>query len=128
MATATSTMVGYLHAPRLALAFTDITMFSVSGRWLQSAYGHHQFGELSTGRLSCRSGPRLYVLDAQSHELYLIDTPCSIGPAPIQGPFDSTGFPVGCKSACAANLDGNPSTCARIYRAFTLDWTLNTFS
>jgi hypothetical protein len=23
------------------------------------------------------------------------------------GPFDSTGSPVGCKSACTANLDGN---------------------
>ena len=33
------------------------------------------------------------------------------GPQPIQGPFDSTGFPVGCKSACFANLDGNPSAC-----------------
>ncbi|KAF9254524.1 hypothetical protein L218DRAFT_951481 [Marasmius fiardii PR-910] len=30
------------------------------------------------------------------------------GPAPLKGPFDSTGFPVGCKSACIANLDGNP--------------------
>ncbi|TCD59854.1 hypothetical protein EIP91_011290 [Steccherinum ochraceum] len=30
-------------------------------------------------------------------------------PAPLQGPFDSTGFPVGCKSACAANVDGNPT-------------------
>ena len=30
------------------------------------------------------------------------------GPAPLKGPFDSTGFPVGCKSACNANLDGNP--------------------
>ena len=32
-----------------------------------------------------------------------------IGPAPLQGPYDSTGFPVGCKSACFANLDGDPS-------------------
>lgn len=31
------------------------------------------------------------------------------GPDPLKGPFDSTGFPVGCKSACAANIDGNPS-------------------
>jgi len=30
-------------------------------------------------------------------------------PAALQGPFDSTGFPVGCKSACDANLSGNPS-------------------
>lgn len=31
-----------------------------------------------------------------------------IGPTPLKGPFDSTGFPVGCSSACSANLDGNP--------------------
>ncbi|THH00317.1 hypothetical protein EW026_g2216 [Hermanssonia centrifuga] len=30
-------------------------------------------------------------------------------PAALKGPYDSTGFPVGCKSACVANLDGNPS-------------------
>ncbi|KAJ8082247.1 hypothetical protein AAF712_001775 [Marasmius tenuissimus] len=29
-------------------------------------------------------------------------------PAPLKGPFDASGFPVGCKSACFANLDGNP--------------------
>ncbi|KAI0356836.1 Osmotin, thaumatin-like protein [Trametes cingulata] len=43
------------------------------------------------------------------------DCPVDLGPncpAPIQGPFDSTGFPVGCKSACAANLDGNPTDSA----------------
>ncbi|PAV18276.1 thaumatin [Pyrrhoderma noxium] len=28
-------------------------------------------------------------------------------PDPLKGPFDSTGFPLGCKSACFANLDGN---------------------
>ncbi|CCO36784.1 Thaumatin-like protein 1 [Rhizoctonia solani AG-1 IB] len=28
-------------------------------------------------------------------------------PAPLKGPYDSSGFPVGCKSACGANLDGN---------------------
>ncbi|TFK75743.1 thaumatin-like protein [Pluteus cervinus] len=32
---------------------------------------------------------------------------CLLGPPPLKGPFDSTGFPVGCKSACFANLDGN---------------------
>lgn len=32
-----------------------------------------------------------------------------LGPAQLKGPFDSTGFPVGCKSACVANLDGNQS-------------------
>jgi len=30
------------------------------------------------------------------------------GPAPIQGPFEPSGFAVGCKSACEANIDGNP--------------------
>ncbi|KZT19042.1 thaumatin-like protein [Neolentinus lepideus HHB14362 ss-1] len=30
-------------------------------------------------------------------------------PSPLKGPFDSSGFPVGCKSACDANLDGNQS-------------------
>ncbi|KAI0686447.1 thaumatin-like protein [Cytidiella melzeri] len=35
-----------------------------------------------------------------------------ICPPPIQGPFDSTGFPVGCKSACFANLDGDPTDSA----------------
>lgn len=31
-----------------------------------------------------------------------------ICPTALKGPFDSTGFPLGCKSACLANLDGNP--------------------
>ena len=31
----------------------------------------------------------------------------SIGPAALKGPFDSSGFPVGCKSACSAGL-GDP--------------------
>ncbi|PPQ75613.1 hypothetical protein CVT26_001545 [Gymnopilus dilepis] len=38
-------------------------------------------------------------------------------PAPLKGPFDATGFPVGCKSACDANLDGNPSYKAGRYRS-----------
>ncbi|KAI0761381.1 thaumatin family-domain-containing protein [Trametes elegans] len=43
------------------------------------------------------------------------DCPVDLGPncpPPIQGPFDSSGYPVGCKSACAANLDGNPTDSA----------------
>ncbi|EGN91839.1 hypothetical protein SERLA73DRAFT_173302 [Serpula lacrymans var. lacrymans S7.3] len=42
----------------------------------------------------------------------IADCPVDLGPncpAAIQGPYDSTGFPVGCKSACEANLDGDPS-------------------
>lgn len=34
----------------------------------------------------------------------------SKGPAALIGPYDSSGFPVGCKSACEADLDGDPST------------------
>lgn len=34
---------------------------------------------------------------------------CALGPDPLKGPFDSNGIAVGCKSACSANLDGNPS-------------------
>ncbi|TFK19626.1 thaumatin-like protein [Coprinopsis marcescibilis] len=41
----------------------------------------------------------------------ITDCPVDLGPncpEPLKGPFDSVGFPVGCKSACIANLDGNP--------------------
>ncbi|KIJ56341.1 hypothetical protein M422DRAFT_150973 [Sphaerobolus stellatus SS14] len=49
----------------------------------------------------------------------IADCPVDLGPncpAPLIGPFDSTGFPVGCKSACFANLDGDqansPNCCS----------------
>lgn len=28
-------------------------------------------------------------------------------PDPLKGPYDSTGLPIGCKTSCLANLDGN---------------------
>ncbi|KAI0765662.1 Osmotin thaumatin-like protein [Trametes elegans] len=40
------------------------------------------------------------------------DCPVDLGPncpAALKGPFDSTGFPVGCKSACLAGLGGDPN-------------------
>ncbi|KJA25242.1 hypothetical protein HYPSUDRAFT_418893 [Hypholoma sublateritium FD-334 SS-4] len=43
------------------------------------------------------------------------DCPVDLGPncpSQLKGPFDSTGFPVGCKSACDANLDGNQANSA----------------
>ncbi|KAI0049523.1 Osmotin, thaumatin-like protein [Auriscalpium vulgare] len=43
------------------------------------------------------------------------DCPVDLGPpcpAPLIGPFDLTNFPVGCKSACAANLDNDPTDSA----------------
>ncbi|KAI0072911.1 thaumatin-like protein [Panus rudis PR-1116 ss-1] len=42
----------------------------------------------------------------------IAECPVNLGPNcpdPLKGPFNSTGFPVGCKSACAANIDGNPT-------------------
>jgi hypothetical protein len=33
-------------------------------------------------------------------------------PDQLKGPFDGNNFPVGCKSACVANLDGNPTNSA----------------
>ncbi|KAF9525250.1 thaumatin-like protein [Crepidotus variabilis] len=40
------------------------------------------------------------------------DCPVDLGPNcpdPLKGPFDANGFPVGCRSACDANLSGNPA-------------------
>lgn len=33
-----------------------------------------------------------------------------VGPTELKGPFDSNGVAVGCKSACAAGLGGDPGT------------------
>ncbi|TFY62561.1 hypothetical protein EVJ58_g3778 [Rhodofomes roseus] len=50
------------------------------------------------------------------------DCPVDLGPdcpSALIGPYDSTGFPVGCKSACEANLDGDqtnsPNCCSGDY-------------
>ncbi|PSR75679.1 hypothetical protein PHLCEN_2v8970 [Hermanssonia centrifuga] len=40
--------------------------------------------------------------------VHRIHVPCKLTPAPLKGLYDSIGFPVGCKSACEANLNGNP--------------------
>ncbi|KZT71834.1 Osmotin, thaumatin-like protein [Daedalea quercina L-15889] len=40
------------------------------------------------------------------------DCPVDLGPdcpSALIGPYDSSGFPVGCKSACEADLDGDPT-------------------
>ena len=36
------------------------------------------------------------------------DHTCLIGPAALKGPYDSSGFPVGCRSACQAGLAPDP--------------------
>ncbi|ETW77451.1 thaumatin PR protein [Heterobasidion irregulare TC 32-1] len=43
---------------------------------------------------------------------HIADCPVDLGPncpAPLKGPFDSSGFPVGCKSACEAGLAPDPN-------------------
>ncbi|KAF6752653.1 thaumatin-like protein [Ephemerocybe angulata] len=43
------------------------------------------------------------------------DCPVDLGPdcpSQLKGPFDSSGFALGCKSACLANLDGNQADSA----------------
>ncbi|KAH9889413.1 thaumatin-like protein [Cubamyces lactineus] len=52
---------------------------------------------------------------------HVADCPVDLGPncpAPLKGPYDSTGFPVGCKSACEAGLGdptNNPNCCTGYY-------------
>ncbi|KAF8909632.1 thaumatin-like protein [Gymnopilus junonius] len=41
-----------------------------------------------------------------------VDLASNCLPAPLKGPFTSTGSSVGCKSACDANLDGDPANSA----------------
>jgi len=46
---------------------------------------------------------------------HVADCPVDLGPncpQQLKGPFDNVGFPVGCKSACVANLDGNQGNSA----------------
>lgn len=47
-------------------------------------------------------------LSAHNHAFRnFVDSSHFTGPQVLKGPFDPTGLPVGCKSACIANLDGN---------------------
>jgi len=46
------------------------------------------------------------------------NTQISLGPTPLKGPFDSSGFPVGC--ACQANLDGNKGLSAILEQRYHL--------
>ena len=79
--------------------------FSFVGGWIQPSCKNHQRQRVPCRWLPCRSGSQLYSAIC----LWNVNSlwPNRIGPAELKGPFDSTGFPVGCKSACEANLDGN---------------------
>ncbi|KAH9846701.1 thaumatin family-domain-containing protein [Lenzites betulinus] len=78
--------------------------------WTLQGDGNRDFYDVSLV-----DGYNLPVAITNSANCPLADCPVDLGPncpAPIQGPFDSSGFPVGCKSACAANLDGDPTDSA----------------
>ncbi|KAI0672089.1 thaumatin-like protein [Trametes maxima] len=78
--------------------------------WTLQGDGNRDFYDVSLV-----DGYNLPMAITNSANCPVADCPVDLGPncpAPIKGPFDSTGFPVGCKSACAANLDGNPTDSA----------------
>ncbi|KIJ63593.1 hypothetical protein HYDPIDRAFT_92160 [Hydnomerulius pinastri MD-312] len=65
--------------------------------------------------VSLVDGYNLPVAITSSAGCHIADCPVDLGPNcpdALKGPFDSSGFPVGCKSACEANLDGNPGDSA----------------
>ncbi|CDO77734.1 hypothetical protein BN946_scf184969.g86 [Trametes cinnabarina] len=75
--------------------------------WTLQGDGNRDFYDVSLV-----DGYNLPVAITTSANCPIADCPVDLGPncpAPLIGPFDSTNFPVGCKSACNANLDGNPS-------------------
>ncbi|KAJ3002179.1 hypothetical protein NUW54_g5986 [Trametes sanguinea] len=71
--------------------------------------------------VSLVDGYNLPVRISNNQGCHVADCPVDLGPncpAPLKGPFDSTGFPVGCKSACEAGLGdpvNNPNCCTGIY-------------
>ncbi|KAJ2991973.1 hypothetical protein NUW54_g8054 [Trametes sanguinea] len=71
--------------------------------------------------VSLVDGYNLPVRISNNQGCHVADCPVDLGPncpAPLKGPFDSTGFPVGCKSACEAGL-GDPSTTRTAARVST---------
>ncbi|KAI8996655.1 thaumatin family-domain-containing protein [Trametes punicea] len=78
--------------------------------WTLQGDGNRDFYDVSLV-----DGYNLPMAITTSVDCPIADCPVDLGPncpAPLKGPFDSTGFPVGCKSACAANLDGDPNDSA----------------
>ncbi|KAI0710079.1 thaumatin-like protein [Earliella scabrosa] len=67
--------------------------------------------------VSLVDGYNLPVRISNNKGCHVADCPVDLGPncpAQLKGPFDSTGFPVGCKSACLAGLGdpvNNPNCC-----------------
>jgi hypothetical protein len=70
--------------------------------------------------VSLVDGYNLPVSITSSAGFHVADCPVDLGPncpAGLQGPFDSTGFPVGCKSDCLvdSNPGNSPSCCSGSY-------------
>lgn len=63
--------------------------------WVQSSHEDHEHRGYAVAACPVDSGPDC--------------------PAQLKGPFESSGLPVGCKSACFANLDGNQALNLRNY-------------
>ncbi|KAH6910701.1 thaumatin [Coprinopsis sp. MPI-PUGE-AT-0042] len=62
--------------------------------------------------VSLVDGANLPVRISNNKNCPVAECPVDLGPecpAALKGPFDRNGFPLGCKSACIANLDGNPA-------------------
>ncbi|KAI8978277.1 Osmotin thaumatin-like protein [Trametes punicea] len=78
-------------------------------------------GALDNYDVSLVDGYNLPLRISNNLGCHVADCPVDLGPncpAPLIGPFDSTGFPVGCKSACEAGLGdpvNNPNCCTGIY-------------
>ncbi|EIW78248.1 thaumatin-like protein [Coniophora puteana RWD-64-598 SS2] len=65
--------------------------------------------------VSLVDGANLPIEITSSTGCHVASCPVDLGPncpAALQGPYDTTGFPLGCKSACYANLDGNQADSA----------------
>ncbi|KAL7277768.1 hypothetical protein ACG7TL_008711 [Trametes sanguinea] len=68
--------------------------------------------------VSLVDGYNLPVRISNNQGCHVADCPVDLGPncpAPLKGPFDSTGFPVGCKSACEAGLGDPEGNCPNAY-------------
>jgi len=71
----------------------------------------HQAGGADYYDVSLVDGYGLPVrISPSASACHVADCPVDLGPDcpdALKGPFDSNGYPLGCKSACYANLDGN---------------------
>jgi len=69
------------------------------------------FNNLDNYDVSLVDGYNLPIKITNNKNCNIASCPVDLGPncpGPLKGPFDKSGFPVGCKSACGANLSGNP--------------------